>query len=98
MPELYIVKSTPYFCEITNNEAKKSCAVEFLSNLWGIKKEEILTIGDQNNDIELLKSGGIAVAMGNGTPELKSCADFVTDTIDNDGFVKAVEKFCKIKV
>lgn len=98
MPELYIVKSTPYFCEITNNEAKKSCAVEFLSNLWGIKKEEILTIGDQNNDIELLKSGGIAVAMGNGTPELKSCADFVTDTIDNDGFVKAVERFCKIKV
>ena len=98
MPELYTVKSTPYFCEITNNEAKKSCAVKFLSNLWGIKKEEILAIGDQNNDIELLKSGGIAVAMGNGTPELKSCADFVTDTIENDGFAKAVEKFCKINV
>lgn len=96
MPELYIVKSTPYFCEISNCEAKKSCAVEFLSKYWGIDKNEILAIGDQNNDIELLKSAGIAVAMGNATDELKTYADYITDTIDNDGFVKAVEKFCKI--
>ncbi len=98
MPELYVVKSTPYFCEISNMEAKKSCAVDFLSRMWGIKKDEILTIGDQNNDIELLKAGGIAVAMGNGTPELKSCADYITDDVMHDGFVKAVEKFCRIEV
>lgn len=92
-PDLYIVKSTPYFCEISHKDARKSCAVEFLCKKWGIKKEEVLTIGDQNNDIELLKSGGVKVAMGNGTPELKECADFITDTVQNDGFVKAVEKF-----
>ena len=69
-----------------------------MSKYWNIKKEEILTIGDQNNDIELLKAGGIAVAMGNATDELKACADYITDTIDNDGFVKAIEKFCKITV
>lgn len=93
-PELYIVKSTPYFCEISNKDAKKSCAVEYLCKEWGIKKGEVLTIGDQNNDIELLKAGGIKVAMGNGTPELKECADFITDTVDNNGFVKAIKKFC----
>ena len=92
-PDLYIVKSTPYFCEVSNIEAKKSNAVDFLREYWGIKKEEVLTIGDQNNDIELLKAGGIKVAMGNGTPELKEYADFITDTVSNDGFVKAVEKF-----
>lgn len=96
MPELYIVKSTPYFCEISNPEAKKSCAVKFLSDYFGLKKEEILAIGDQNNDIELLKSGGVAVAMGNATEELKACADYITDTIDNDGFVKAIKKYCDI--
>lgn len=92
-PNLYIVKSTPYFCEIGNKEAKKSAGVEYLCNLWQIDKKEVLTIGDQNNDIELLKAGGIAVAMGNSTEELKKYADFVTDTIDNDGFVKAIEKY-----
>ena len=56
-PQLYIVKSTPYFCEIGPSDAKKSL---------------------------------------NGTEELKSCADYITDTCDNDGFVKAVEKFCQL--
>lgn len=96
-PELYIVKSTPYFCEIGNREAKKSSGVEFLRKMWGIKKEEVLTIGDQNNDIELLKAGGVAVAMGNATDELKKYADFITDTIDNDGFVKAINEYTGVK-
>lgn len=92
-PELYIVKSTPYFCEIGSADAKKSLGVQYLCSMWGIMPDEVLTIGDQNNDIDLVQCGGIGVAMGNGTPELKECADFITDTVDNDGFVKAVEKF-----
>ena len=92
-PDLYIVKSTPYFCEIGNKEAKKSAGVEYLRKMWGFEKDEVLTIGDQNNDIELLKAGGVAVAMGNATEELKKYADFITDTVENDGFVKAIEKY-----
>lgn len=95
-PKLYIVKSTPYFCEIGSSMAKKSLGVEFLAKQWGLKKEEILTIGDQNNDIELLKAGGIKVAMGNASEDLKKYADYITDTVQNDGFVKAINKFCKI--
>ena len=93
-PDLYTVKSTPYFCEIANKEATKGNAVKFLQNLWGIKQEEILAIGDQDNDIELLKAGGIKIAMGNSTPALRECADYVTDTVDNDGWATAVEHFC----
>ncbi|MFI3300061.1 MAG: Cof-type HAD-IIB family hydrolase [Candidatus Gastranaerophilales bacterium] len=93
---LYIVKSSPYYCEISHNEARKSCAVEHLCKIWDIKKEEVLTIGDQNNDIELLKAGGVAVAMGNATDELKTYANHITDSVENDGFVKAMEKFVLI--
>ena len=57
-----------------------------------------MTIGDQNNDIDLVKCGGIGVAMGNATPELKACADYITDTVENDGFAKAVEKFVQNEV
>ncbi len=46
-----------------------------------------------DNDIELLKAGGISVAMENGTDNLKQYADYITDTVENDGFVKAIEKF-----
>lgn len=92
-PDLYIIKSTPYFLEFSNPEASKYCAVRFLQEYWGIGEEETLTIGDQNNDISLLQSGGVKVAMGNATDELKSVADYVTDTVYNDGFVKAVDKY-----
>lgn len=96
-PDLYIVKSTPYFCEIGNKEAKKSKGVDFLRQMWGLEKTEVMAIGDQNNDIELLKAGGIAVAMGNATEELKKYADYITDTVENDGFVKAVEKYLEVQ-
>ena len=92
-PDIYIVKSTPYFLEFSNPEASKSCAVNFLKEYWGLKQEEILTIGDQNNDIELLKAGGLKIAMGNATDELKKYADFITDSVFEDGFVRAIEKF-----
>ena len=95
-PDLYIVKSTPYFCEIGPSDAKKSISVEFLMRYWGIDRHEVLTIGDQNNDIDLVESGGIGIAMGNATEELKFHAKYITDTCDNDGFVKAIEKFCKL--
>lgn len=92
-PNLYIVKSTPYFLEFSNPEGSKFCAVKFLQNYWGLKDDEILTIGDQNNDIALLEAGGVKVAMGNATDKLKQIADYITDTVYNDGFVKAMEKF-----
>lgn len=93
-PELYIVKSSPYFLEFSNKEASKYSAVKFLQRYWGIKDDEVLAIGDQNNDIALLKAGGVKIAMGNATEELKKVADYITDTVENDGFVKAVEKYC----
>ena len=96
-PELYIVKSSPYFLEFSNREASKYCAVKFLQKYWGLKDDEVLAIGDQNNDIALLEAGGVKVAMGNATDGLKQVADYITDTVENDGFVKAMEKFCFIE-
>ncbi len=92
-PDLYIIKSTPFFCEFSTKDATKACAVNFLKKYWNISDNETLTIGDQDNDIELLKAGGIRVGMGNGTDELKKHATYITDTVDNDGFVKAINKF-----
>ena len=91
-PHLYIVKSAPFFLEFSNPDASKYCAVKFLQEYWGIKQEETLTIGDQNNDIALLKAGGVKVAMANATEELKDIADYITDSVENNGFVVAMEE------
>jgi len=92
-PDTHIVKSTPYFCEFSNREGTKGLALSYLIKKMGIKKEEVLCIGDQNNDIELLEAGGTKVAMGNGTKELKEISDYITSTVEEDGFIKAIEHY-----
>lgn len=91
--KLYVIRSTPRFCEFSSTEATKGNAVRFLSEMWGIKKEEIMACGDQDNDIEMLLAAGTKVAMGNATESLKEIADYVTESVDNDGVVHAVVKF-----
>lgn len=86
------VKSMPYFCEVADPEATKYHAVKFLTEYYGLKQEEVMSIGDQDNDLGLLKAGGIKIAMGNATENLKSIADYITDTVNDNGFVKAVER------
>ncbi len=94
--DLYIIRSTPYFCEVSNPEASKASALSFLRNYWGLKKEEVLAIGDQDNDIDMIEEAGVGVAMGNGTPAIKKSADFITKSIDEEGFSYAMEKFCNV--
>ena len=52
-----------------------------------------MAIGDGNNDIEMLKFAGVGVAMGNGTKMAKDAANYITDTNENNGVAKAIEKF-----
>lgn len=92
-PEIYVVKSYDYFCEIANKEATKGNAIKFLAKKFNIGIDEVMAIGDQNNDIEMVETAGVGVAMGNGTDEIKEVADYITETVQNNGFVKAVNKF-----
>lgn len=92
-PQIYVVKSAQYFCEIANKEATKGNAIKFLAERNGLSISEVLAAGDQNNDIEMVETAGVGVAMGNGTPQIKAKADYITDTVENDGFVKAIDKF-----
>lgn len=92
-PQIYVVKSFAYFCEIANKEATKGNAIKILADLYGITTDEVLAIGDNNNDIEMVETAGVGVAMGNGTEEIKKRADFVTDNVEHNGFVKAIDRF-----
>ena len=91
--KIYSRMSTTTFCEICAGGISKGNAVKIVAGMFGIKKDEIMGCGDQNNDIELLTCAGVGVAMGNATETLKGYADYITDTVNNDGVVKAVDKF-----
>jgi len=64
----------------------------------GIEKEQIISLGDDNNDIELIKKSAIGIAMKNGTNEIKLAADLVAyENNNNDGAVKVLEKIFKLE-
>lgn len=91
--EYNVVKTMPIVLEVMNKDCNKGYAVKVLADKLGIKKEEIICIGDQANDIEMLTYAGIGIAMGNAIDEVKAVAQYVTSDNDNDGVAKAIEKF-----
>ena len=88
-----ISKSTPNFCEFVNNKCSKANSILFLAEKWGIDQSQIMAIGDQENDREMLEIAKIGVAMRNGDKELQKMADYITETVDNNGVAHAIEKF-----
>lgn len=91
--EFEVVSSWSNNFEVMCKGVSKGRAVEVLAGFYNIKREEIMCIGDNENDISMLSYAGLGVAMGNGESFVKEAADFVTDTNDEDGVAKAIEKF-----
>ncbi|MGA2967666.1 MAG: HAD-IIB family hydrolase [Candidatus Levyibacteriota bacterium] len=78
---------------ITHKNASKTHGIHQLIRSLGLKKKDIIAIGDGMNDIPLFKACGFKVAMGNASPELKAIADYVAPPVEKDGIVDVIEKF-----
>jgi Cof subfamily protein (haloacid dehalogenase superfamily) len=92
--ELYLTKSVATFFEATNPIANKGTAVRHLAeNLLGFERSEVMTVGDNFNDVEMLEYAGIGVAMGNAPQGVKDIADWVAPDVDADGAAAAIAKF-----
>lgn len=76
--------------DIMPTNSDKSYGVRDLINFLKLKPENVLYLGDGNNDKEILELAGIGVAMGNAVDACKNVADYITDDIDNDGWAKAL--------
>ena len=65
----------------------------YLSRHLGVPAAEIATIGDQPNDVLMFKRSGFSIAMGNASDEVKAQATAATDSYNDEGFAKAMERF-----
>ena len=90
--EFYVVRSQKYLVEVLTKGVNKAFGLEKLAQKLNIQSSEIAAIGDAANDIEMLKYAGLAIAMGNASEEVKAVSDIVTDTNENNGVIKAIDK------
>ena len=86
-----IVRSMPVYLEVLHPQASKGHAVAKLAELLGLDASEVMCIGDQGNDKDMIEYAGMGVAMGNAIDEIKALANFITTTCDEDGVAVAVE-------
>lgn len=83
-----------YYTEITVKDVDKWGALEFLMNKMGVKREEVITIGDNVNDKKMIQEAGLGIVMEGSTPEVTDVANYVTSSNNEEGVAKALEKFC----
>lgn len=91
--DYYVVRAADNFLEIMHQNINKGVGLEHLTKLLNIKPNEVMAFGDEQNDIPMFDFVGTAISMGNGSKLAKEHADYVTDTNDNDGIAKALDKF-----
>lgn len=82
-----------YYTEITNENVNKWSAIEFLLEKLQIKKEEVIAIGDNMNDKEMIENAGLGVVMGNSNPKMKEIANEIVADNNSEGVLEAIEKF-----
>jgi Cof subfamily protein (haloacid dehalogenase superfamily) len=86
-------RSQPYYLDVTHKDANKGAVVDYLSKRLNVPIEEIATLGDQPNDVLMFKRSGFSVAMGNASKEVQAQASATTDSYNDEGFAKAIERF-----
>ena len=95
--EVQYLKSKDYdgschYYELYPTAAKKKHGLIWLCDYYGFKQQEVLAIGDNYNDLDMIEWAGLGIAMGNAVPELKALADRVTETNNEDGVGRILEQ------
>jgi len=93
LPSIGVVRFTgeDWVC-FADKSANKLEGIKALADHYGIAIEEVAAFGDDYNDIGMLRSCGIGVAVGNAIDEAKAAADYICDTNENDGLAKWIEE------
>lgn len=88
-----VIKTRKNLLEFMPKGITKAYGLSLLAKDLGIKQEEIMTIGDEENDLPMIEYAGLGVAMENAVPEVKAAAQVITDTNNRDGVAKVVETY-----
>lgn len=91
---LHVFSSYRNNFEMTHPQVSKGNSVKFYANRLGVKDYDILAIGDNYNDVSMIKMAGIGVAMGNAEEGVKALSDYVTLANQDGGVGHAIRKFC----
>lgn len=95
-PELQITQSAPGNIEIMPKDANKGTALAFLAQSLDLKREQVIAMGDAENDLSMLEYAYHSVAMANGTEKIKSVCRYQTMSNDECGVAKMIDRVLEV--
>lgn len=92
--ELYLTTSVATFLEAAHPAVNKGAAVRYLAEeILGFQARNVMAIGDNFNDLEMLEYAGLGIAMGNAPPQIQAIANWVAPSVEHNGAAAAIEAF-----
>jgi Cof subfamily protein (haloacid dehalogenase superfamily) len=90
---LAVLRSHELFGELTSPGTSKGAALKILAERLGIAREDVMAIGDQENDLPMIAWAGLGLAMGNAIPAVRAAADAVIPSVEEAGVAWAIEHY-----
>ena len=91
--QINVFRSEPYFLELVPQGIDKALSLEVLLKEIGVKREEVIAMGDGYNDLSMIQFAGLGIAMGNAQEPVKKAANYITLSNEEDGVAEAIDKF-----
>ena len=90
--DVQATRSHPRFAEIVRRDVNKGTALARVAAVANVPLEQTMGIGDNLNDLDLVRAAGIGVAMGDGDPRVLAAADWITGSYEDDGVAQAIDR------
>lgn len=91
-PQLRVVQTAPFYLEVIPNSINKGRGILEICKVLMIDPADVIAFGDAENDIPMLQTAGVGVAMGNAAEMVKTVSDMVTGSNNEDGIAEALDK------
>lgn len=93
IPGIYLSQSGKDNVEIMPIGADKVLGIQAMAAHYGIAMKDVMTLGDEMNDLGMIRAAGWGIAMGNATKAVKDAARYVTETCDDHGVARAIWRY-----
>lgn len=93
IPNCEATRWNPLFTDVVPKGSSKSVGIDKILEYYNIPLSETMAFGDGGNDMQMLRHAAIGIAMGNAEDEVKQVADYVTDSVDDNGVYNALKHF-----
>lgn len=93
LPHFQFLRWNPFSCDIAPRSGGKDVGIQVMLDHFGLEMKDCIAIGDGGNDVSMIRSAGLGVAVGGALDEVKQAADYIAPAVEDDAIAHVFRKF-----